>query len=222
METPSTKERIINTAIMLFSDRGYDSVSMRDIAAEVGIKAGSIYNHFPSKVGILKSLYELYARERSLVFPDIKDVLRLLETELLDDVLPGMSYCWPPQLQDRMDRIMLIACQRIRIDKDSENFIREHFFEALIGIWVPLLNRGIELGKIRAVDTGSYSKMLAYYAFSAAQLNCTSMKLTFEQWGGGLKMFYSLLKPAEESKTAINKEGQKNDGNCICKNGKRQ
>lgn len=40
----------------LFSKRGYDGVSMRDLAAEVGIKAASIYNHFSSKDEIFNSL----------------------------------------------------------------------------------------------------------------------------------------------------------------------
>ena len=52
----STKESILYTALRLFSERGYEGVSMRDIAAEVGIKAASIYNHFKSKEDIFNSL----------------------------------------------------------------------------------------------------------------------------------------------------------------------
>lgn len=203
METVKTKisltrERIVDTAIMLFSARGYDNVSMRDIAAEVGITPSSIYSHFPSKLSILKDLYELYARERKLVFPNIDDMLRLLETEPIDDVLAMTGYYWPPHIQNKMDRIILIASQRIIIDKDSENFLRENFFDALMGVWVPLLSRGMELGKIKPVDIGSFTKLLLYYAFSAAELNCTAMKLSLEQWNNGLSMLYSLLKPVKE------------------------
>ena len=52
----TTKELILHTALRLFSERGYDGVSMRDLAAEVGIKAASIYNHFTSKKYIFDSL----------------------------------------------------------------------------------------------------------------------------------------------------------------------
>ena len=200
MEPKSTKEKIMESAIIQISERGYDSVSMRDIAAEVGIKASSIYNHFSSKLEILKSMYEFYARERNFVFPNIKNVLSALETEPIDDVLAMMRYFWPPQLRDRMDRIVLIASQRILLDKESENFLRDNFFDALTGIWTPLLNRGIELGKFKPVDVVSYAKMLAYFAFGAAELNRTAMKLSFEQWSVGLGMLFSLLKPVEEQK----------------------
>lgn len=52
----TTKELILHTALRLFSERGYDGVSMRDLAAEVEIKAASIYNHFTSKKDIFDSL----------------------------------------------------------------------------------------------------------------------------------------------------------------------
>ena len=51
----STKERIIFESLNLFSQKGYDGVSMRDIAAAVGIKGASIYNHFKGKEEIFLS-----------------------------------------------------------------------------------------------------------------------------------------------------------------------
>lgn len=52
----TTKELILSKSLQLFSHRGYEGVSMRDIAAEVGIKAASIYNHFSSKEEIFNHL----------------------------------------------------------------------------------------------------------------------------------------------------------------------
>ena len=47
--TPKSKTDIIEIAIPLFARAGYDGVSMRQIAKAVGIKASSIYHHFPDK-----------------------------------------------------------------------------------------------------------------------------------------------------------------------------
>lgn len=44
-----TRTRILNTAVILFATKGFDGVSMRTIANEIGIKAPSLYNHFPNK-----------------------------------------------------------------------------------------------------------------------------------------------------------------------------
>ena len=45
----NTKEKIFNISIDLFSKKGYDSVSLREIADGVGIKKSSIYSHYSSK-----------------------------------------------------------------------------------------------------------------------------------------------------------------------------
>ncbi len=53
-----TKVRIVNEAFALFAERGYHAVSVRDIAAAVGIKDASLYNHFPSKKAIFDAILE--------------------------------------------------------------------------------------------------------------------------------------------------------------------
>jgi AcrR family transcriptional regulator len=42
-----TRSRILEAAIILFAGRGYAGTSMRDIARRVGVKAASLYVHFP-------------------------------------------------------------------------------------------------------------------------------------------------------------------------------
>ena len=49
MNFKTTKERIIYESLRLFSEKGYDGVSMREIAAAVEIKAASLYAHFDGK-----------------------------------------------------------------------------------------------------------------------------------------------------------------------------
>ena len=56
----NTKEKIFDVALDLFSKKGYDSVSLREIAEEVGIKKSSIYSHYPSKETILISIFEYF------------------------------------------------------------------------------------------------------------------------------------------------------------------
>jgi AcrR family transcriptional regulator len=41
---------------LLFKDKGYSAVTMRDIAQELGIKAASLYNHIKSKQEILRDI----------------------------------------------------------------------------------------------------------------------------------------------------------------------
>ena len=49
IDPPDTRTRILGVAVPLFASAGFDSVSMRAIANAAGIKAPSLYNHFPDK-----------------------------------------------------------------------------------------------------------------------------------------------------------------------------
>jgi AcrR family transcriptional regulator len=198
--TLTTKERIIDAAVMLFSQKGYDTVSMRDIAREVGIKAASIYNHFSSKRDILTGIYDFYHVVHQAAMPDLNKLLPMLETEPVYNVLAKLSYHFPPHLQDKMDRILLIGSQRLCLDKVSESFVKDHFLEPLFQLSRPVLSRAIELGIIEPIDVDSFSRVVIFYAFSAAELNRTVMKTTLEEWQGGLNLIYSLLKPASKKK----------------------
>lgn len=56
MKQEDTRRRILDQALELFAARGYDAVSVGEIAKAVGIKAPSLYNHFPSKQAIFDAL----------------------------------------------------------------------------------------------------------------------------------------------------------------------
>lgn len=54
----TTKEKIMQVAMKLFSEEGFDAVSVRRIASEVGIVNSALYKHFKSKMDILKEIIE--------------------------------------------------------------------------------------------------------------------------------------------------------------------
>ena len=53
-----TTQRILEKSLELFSTKGYDAVSVGEIAKAVGIKAPSLYNHFPSMQAIFDAIVE--------------------------------------------------------------------------------------------------------------------------------------------------------------------
>ena len=53
----STRDRILDVALDLFTDQGFDGTSMREIAERLGITKPSIYYHFASKEEILLALH---------------------------------------------------------------------------------------------------------------------------------------------------------------------
>ncbi len=63
MKQEDTKQKILDKALKLFAERGYDSVSVGEIAKAVGIKAPSLYNHYPSKQSIFDAIVESTAAQ---------------------------------------------------------------------------------------------------------------------------------------------------------------
>ena len=54
----NTKERIIDEALTLFSEKGYANVYVADIAERVGIKAPSLYKHYKNKQAIFDAIID--------------------------------------------------------------------------------------------------------------------------------------------------------------------
>lgn len=59
----TTKERILIESMKLFSTKGFESVSIRTIAAAVGVGNSALYKHFSSKQEILDALVEISVRK---------------------------------------------------------------------------------------------------------------------------------------------------------------
>lgn len=58
MEQVSTKKRILIEALTLFSEKGYDAVSVGQIAEAFGIKAPSLYKHYKNKQDIFDAILD--------------------------------------------------------------------------------------------------------------------------------------------------------------------
>jgi TetR/AcrR family transcriptional regulator, cholesterol catabolism regulator len=57
-ERVGSASQILDTAARLMRQKGYEATTIRAIALEVGIKAGSIYHHFPSKDDIVQRVVD--------------------------------------------------------------------------------------------------------------------------------------------------------------------
>ena len=55
------KQEILETAMKLFSEKGFEKTSISDIAKEIGVAQGLCYRYFPSKDILFQSALEEYA-----------------------------------------------------------------------------------------------------------------------------------------------------------------
>ena len=70
-----TKERIVETALELFAEKGYLGTSMNDIAKQLGFTKAALYKHYTSKQEILNRIVERmnemdYERAKQFEMPE--------------------------------------------------------------------------------------------------------------------------------------------------------
>ncbi|MBL4764960.1 MAG: TetR family transcriptional regulator [Colwellia sp.] len=95
-----TRLKIINTAVALFSDNGFEVTTMKQIAREAGIGDATIYKYFPNKDKLIYGYYGLMATETAKQFlaeDDLADYslqekLQLLIDLYLNNFLPNREF----------------------------------------------------------------------------------------------------------------------------------
>ena len=68
-KTALNKQSYIDAALALISEEGFDKVSMRNVAAKLGVSAMAMYKHFPNKEALLSSALDDFIG-RANVLPD--------------------------------------------------------------------------------------------------------------------------------------------------------
>src|ERR1043165_6360565 len=59
MEREERSRRIVEIAVELAEEGGFEAVRQRDVAARAGVALGTLYKRFPSKEGMLVAALEL-------------------------------------------------------------------------------------------------------------------------------------------------------------------
>ena len=55
-----SRQQILDSALKLFSHKGYGATSVRDVAEDAGLSKGNVYHHFPDKETIFRALIDRY------------------------------------------------------------------------------------------------------------------------------------------------------------------
>lgn len=84
-KSEETRDRIMKAALDMFRDGGFDSTTMRDIAAQAGMATGAAYYYFESKDAIVLAFYD---RARSEMESD--QVQALAKSRDLKERLRGL------------------------------------------------------------------------------------------------------------------------------------
>ena len=90
-----TGERILDAALALFRQEGFDTATMRDIAAKAGVATGAAYYYYPSKDAIVTAFYRRSCEEMQLQIEAALQNVDGLELRLLRLIQVKLDYFAP-------------------------------------------------------------------------------------------------------------------------------
>ncbi len=140
-----TGPRIEAAALKLIAEHGFAAVSMRQIASEVGVQAGALYNYIPDKQSLLARL--MIGHMEAL----------LHEAQTLDDGSPEdrlkeFVHFHIEQNRHRADEVF-IAYMELR-NLAPENFAEvERLRGAYEAVLADILDAGVQTGSFNVPDT---------------------------------------------------------------------
>jgi AcrR family transcriptional regulator len=143
LEKVDRKSEIIQIAAKLFRERGYNAVSMRDIAKSLDIKAASLYNHIHSKQEILSLLIINIAEE----FTRAMNSLQASNETAIESLNKLIDFHIEITLRDS-DAIACLNNDWMHLDKENRSYyvkMRDDYEENVRKI----VKRGIDKGEIK-------------------------------------------------------------------------
>lgn len=156
----NTKEIILLKALNLFADKGYNGVTVRDIAREVGIMQSSLYKHYKSKQEIFDTLIQKMqakSKQASLTFDLPEGTLEELAKEYanrgndgLKKIVISIFHYYLKDPYASQFRKML-SIERYK-NKEVENIYREVYIDTPIFYQTKLFAEMIQQGFMRKTN----------------------------------------------------------------------
>jgi len=151
----STKQQILDAALTLFSEQGYQSSSMRQIAAAVGIKAASIYNHFTGKEEILEALLSQYGPGKMTEVLQF-EVSSLTLDQVVAKLLDSVFNLWD---NEKDNLLMKIALMEALADKQLAGKMYQMIFHQERELLVSLFTRMAEEQILTIPDIPTFAEL---------------------------------------------------------------
>jgi len=184
-ELSGTKESIFDTFLEMTAAFGYENVSIRDIAAKVGINSASIYHHFESKEKLLQYAYDYHLKYQYDNRKSVDEMKNMLKASSPDEIIRAFAYTFESDDLKKYTRMILIVkIIYMRIFQEQKArviFLEQHannveFISSVLkhGVHIGLIDPNFDIEAFAQVFVGSLEAMgmkaFAEPSYSVGQL----------------------------------------------------
>ena len=150
-EVMTTKEKILDAALTLFAENGYDGTSVEQIATEVGIKAPSLYKHYKGKEDILNALIDSAEVRYEEMFGSEKNIGKVPQSqeEFIQVTMGRIAFT----IQDPVIRKtrMLLVQEQFRNERIAEVTTR-HQLDGIQRMFAKIIEEMMKAGIVKKDD----------------------------------------------------------------------
>jgi AcrR family transcriptional regulator len=164
-----TKEMILMRSTVLFAQKGFCSVPVKDIATEIGIKPASLYNHFESKEKLWEAVLEQTRRLYLLYFSQL-DLELEKECKSFESALEIM-FLEPVKMENAFTCFAFSLVMSSQFgDEGCWNIYKETFIEYSLSFFEKWFNRCIDRGYVEPFDTRTVSIGILYHSLMGVNI----------------------------------------------------
>lgn len=107
MSAESTRDKILESALKLFSQKGFLGATTREIAKEAAVAEVTLFRHIPSKEALFEEVIQRYS-----FLPALKGILPGLEQTDYEEALLEIARRFLERLEERKDLIRIMLAER--------------------------------------------------------------------------------------------------------------
>jgi len=119
MSAETTRDKIQEASLKLFSQKGFLGATTREIAREAGVAEVTLFRHFPSK----EALFEEVIRRYSFL-PALKGILPGLERAGYEEAILEIARRFLERLEERKDLIRIMLAERYHYPSQVKGIFR--------------------------------------------------------------------------------------------------
>ncbi len=149
-----TRSRILESALKLFSKRGYNKASVDDICAEAGISKGAFYHHFESKQALFLALLDHWLQA-------IDQAIEVSKDKTAPETFTQMAEAFPYIFETANEGLPMFLEFWLQASRDKK------IWEATIApyrryhkYFTSLIKKGVEEGSFAEVDAELASRLI--------------------------------------------------------------
>lgn len=150
-----TKQKILDTALNLFSQKGFSAVSIRDICKVVDIKESSIYYHFQNKQAILEELLQYFESIANGFMSQLEQALTTTQETVEGNIFEKTCDCFFEQylMDEYCNKIMRLLAIEHFSNEEIQRIYDHWLFEKPLQFQAKVFSLLMSVGAIKTADS---------------------------------------------------------------------